>query len=106
MAGKSNKGKNRKGSQSATNLSEQAVSSDAPLNNHSGSSDANGIPDAHETNEVKEVANVATEDKAQGEINTNTVEKPMQDEAHATAEHKAKQGEVCSTPFYLLDDYD
>ncbi|KAK4415429.1 Clustered mitochondria protein [Sesamum alatum] len=43
MAGKSNKGKNRKGlQQSATSSSEQAVTSDAPLNDSSSATQANG----------------------------------------------------------------
>lgn len=99
MAGKSNKGKNRKGSQSAsaTNSSEPAVNSDASLNNHSTSSDANGVPASCESTANSEVPNAATEDKVQGDTNTNEVEKPKQDEAQAMAEHKAKQGKICYT---------
>ncbi|KAH6812998.1 tetratricopeptide repeat protein [Perilla frutescens var. frutescens] len=59
MAGKSNKGKNRKGSQlSATNSSEPPVPSDAPLNDSSSASVANGdksLSEPMETaSEVKE----------------------------------------------------
>lgn len=60
MAGKSNKGKNRKGSQqSAVNPTELPVSSDAPLDNSSTALEANGGKSLSETieanPEVKEV---------------------------------------------------
>ncbi|KAL0374289.1 UNVERIFIED_CONTAM: hypothetical protein Sradi_3344600 [Sesamum radiatum] len=56
MAGKSNKGKNRKGlQQSATSSSEQPVTSDAPLNDSSTASQANGdmpLTESIDTNSV------------------------------------------------------
>ncbi|KAL1547485.1 clustered mitochondria protein-like [Salvia divinorum] len=54
MAGKSNKGKNRKGSQQgAVTPSELPVSSDAPLSNSSTASEANGDKNLSETIEAK-----------------------------------------------------
>ncbi|KAL0308653.1 UNVERIFIED_CONTAM: Clustered mitochondria protein [Sesamum radiatum] len=56
MAGKSNKGKNRKGlQQSAASSSEQAVTSEAPLNDSSTASQANGdlpLTESVDTNSV------------------------------------------------------
>lgn len=96
MAGKSNRGKNRKGSQSAANSSEQTVSSHASLINHSGLSDANGKPAASEPtntgNEVKELQNASTENLGQVEINMNVESQAKQDAINVTAEQKAKQG--------------
>ncbi|KAL3537348.1 hypothetical protein ACH5RR_000714 [Cinchona calisaya] len=98
MAGKSNRGKNRKGSQSAASLSEQTVSSNAPLSNHTGLSDANGNSAASEPTgtgyEVKELENPSTENLGQGEINMNMDNQAKQDEVNATTEHKAKQGDI------------
>ena len=50
MAGKSNKGRNRRGSHNSTTCSEQAVLSDAPLKDNEAASeppkvDFNGVPD-------------------------------------------------------------
>lgn len=54
MAGKSNRGKNRKGSQqSAENPSEPPISSDAPINGSSPASEANGDKSLSESLETK-----------------------------------------------------
>ncbi|KAH1106720.1 hypothetical protein J1N35_010488 [Gossypium stocksii] len=58
MAGKSNKGKNRRGSQNSTTCSEQAVSSDAPLKDNVTASkppsvDSNGVPNMVESSGSK-----------------------------------------------------
>ncbi|KAL3516547.1 hypothetical protein ACH5RR_023449 [Cinchona calisaya] len=98
MAGKSNRGKNRKGSQSAANPLVHTVSSNAPLRSHSGSSDANGDPAANEptsTNcEVKELENTSRENKEQGEVSMTVDNQAKQDEVNDIAEHKAKQGDI------------
>ncbi|KAL0410704.1 UNVERIFIED_CONTAM: Clustered mitochondria protein [Sesamum latifolium] len=74
MAGKSNKGKNRKGlQQSATSSSEQAVTSDAPLNDSSTGSQANGDMPLTET------------------IDTNTV---VKEDDKASQQHPGKQADV------------
>lgn len=86
MARKSNKGKNGKGK--GVSSEQGVVTSDAPLSDCSSSSDSNGVPAAGEsdtTNKVKEATNSNTEA-------TTAVEKPMEDGADATVEHKAKQG--------------
>lgn len=66
MAGKSNRGKNRKGShQSAANALEQTPSSDVPLNNSSNGSDANGTVTATDStnmdSEVKDKQNASNQ---------------------------------------------
>ncbi|XP_027159196.1 clustered mitochondria protein [Coffea eugenioides] len=98
MAGKSNRGKNRKGSQNAANQSEQTASSNPSLSNHSGSSDANGNPAASEPTssnyENKDLENISTENKGQGEMSMTVDNQTKQDEVNATAEHKAKQGDI------------
>ncbi|GAV85691.1 eIF3_p135 domain-containing protein/CLU domain-containing protein/TPR_12 domain-containing protein [Cephalotus follicularis] len=62
MAGKSNKGRNRKGSHTATNSSEPVVSSDVPTNNNqitleSSKADANGIPPTDKSISAKQEVN-------------------------------------------------
>ncbi|KAL1157674.1 hypothetical protein V6Z11_A08G171600 [Gossypium hirsutum] len=58
MAGKSNKGRNRRGSHNSTTCSEQAVSSDAPLKDNVTASkppnvDSNGVPNTVESSGSK-----------------------------------------------------
>lgn len=58
MAGKSNKGRNRRGSHNSTTCSEQAVSSDAPLKDNVIASkppnvDSNGVPNMVESSGSK-----------------------------------------------------
>ena len=77
MAGKSNKGKNRKGSNNGPNSSETVVPSDAPAKDNSSAlesiqADANGVPVAAESTGAKpevesETDNSATQTK-QGKI--------------------------------------
>lgn len=74
MAGKSNRGKNRKGSQqSAGNSLEQTLPSDVPLNDSSSGSDANGIVTATDStnmdSEVKDKQNASHQpQRKQGEL--------------------------------------
>ncbi|KAG8363575.1 hypothetical protein BUALT_Bualt19G0036700 [Buddleja alternifolia] len=57
MGGKSNRGKNRKGSQqNATNSPEQAVSSDVPLNDSSSTAQANGDMSLSQSTDTKSEA--------------------------------------------------
>lgn len=75
MAGKSNRGKNRKGlQQSATNSSELAVSSDAPLHDSSSASQANGDKSLSESidtkSEMKEQDNTSEQHPKQGGVNS------------------------------------
>lgn len=96
MAGKSNRGRNRKGSQIAANQSEQTTVLGAPSNNHSGSSDANGNPVANEPTsnnyDVKELENTSTISKGVGGVDLTVDDQHKQDEVNAAAEPKAKQG--------------
>lgn len=70
MAGKSNKGKNRRGAHNTTNASESVVSSDAPARDNLSASestkaDANGVPTVDvTTNAVPEVKESETENAA------------------------------------------
>ncbi|XP_050284170.1 clustered mitochondria protein isoform X4 [Quercus robur] len=70
MAGKSNKGKNRRGAHNTTNSSESVVSSDAPAKDNLSASestkaDANGVPTVDvTTNAVPEVKESETENAA------------------------------------------
>ncbi|KAL0006693.1 hypothetical protein SO802_008195 [Lithocarpus litseifolius] len=70
MAGKSNKGKNRRGSHNTTNSSESVVSSDAPAKDNLSASectkaDANGVPTVDvTTNAVPEVKESESENAA------------------------------------------
>ncbi|KAM3686284.1 hypothetical protein ACJW31_11G186900 [Castanea mollissima] len=70
MAGKSNKGKNRRGAHNTTNSSESVVSSDAPAKDNLSASestkvDANGVPTVDvTTNVVPEVKESETENAA------------------------------------------
>ncbi|KAF5445836.1 hypothetical protein F2P56_031520 [Juglans regia] len=70
MAGKSNKGRNRRGAHNTMNSSESAVSSDALVNDNSSAlesskADANGVATADEsTNAILEVTESETENSA------------------------------------------
>lgn len=83
MAGKSNKGRNRRAAHTTANSSESVVSSDAPVKDNSNASestkaDSNGVSTLDEspnvTPEVKEseTANSASQQK-QGEVNCMNV---------------------------------
>ncbi|CAI9103152.1 OLC1v1001598C1 [Oldenlandia corymbosa var. corymbosa] len=108
MAGKSNKGRNRKGSQTPANPSEQTVSpanpseqtgsSGVPLGNHSSSSDANGNAVASEpvstTEEINELENTSPVNKGQADVNSIIDDQAKQEAANATVDPKGKQGDI------------
>lgn len=70
MAGKSNRGRNRRGSSNAANSSESSVPSSAPVKDNSSTpesnnADVNGLPGAAESTDAKpEVKQSETESSA------------------------------------------
>ncbi|KAL6562798.1 hypothetical protein OROHE_005385 [Orobanche hederae] len=81
MAGKSSRGRNRKGSQQcAMNSSEQAISTDAPLNDSTSTAQANGDASLNESQETKS-------------------EVKVQD--NASSQHPRTQGDVLLYPVSL-----
>ncbi|KAL8555488.1 hypothetical protein ACS0TY_003336 [Phlomoides rotata] len=110
MAGKSNRGKNRKGLQeSAVKSSEPSVSSDAPLNDSSSASHANGDEslskstntnsevkeqdNAPEIHPVKEHANFS-ENHAVKEHDNSSENHPVKEHDNSSENHPVKQAEV------------
>lgn len=98
MAGKSNKGRNQRGPQTAANPSEQTVSSSVPSSDHSSSSDVNGnaVPsEPLSTNdEFKESEIIPMVSKGQADMSSIMDEQSKQDDTNATVDPKAKQGDV------------
>ncbi|KAI3444967.1 hypothetical protein Pfo_001632 [Paulownia fortunei] len=81
MAGKSSRGRNRKGSQQgAMNSSEQAISSDAPLNDSSSAVQANGDTNLSESNDTKS---------------------EVKDQDNASHQHPTKQADIHLYPVFV-----
>lgn len=112
MAGKSNKGKNRRGSHNTTNASEHVVSPDAPLKEKLNSSElpesnANGNPVVSEADttkpEVKESENANQDNQAkQGDIHLYPV--PVKTQGGEKLELQLSTGDsVMDVRQFLLD---